>query len=80
MAVTVGHGQDGMFAIAPMLGKYSVANPHDDKKTECDPIGPWQQLNDFHALNTNQRKRTALSNCPFISHATYGRVSNLRAN
>jgi hypothetical protein len=56
MAVTVGHGQDGMFAIAPMLSKYSVANPHDDKKPECDPIGPRQQLNDFHALILTKEK------------------------
>jgi hypothetical protein len=25
-------------------------------------------LNDFHGLNTNQRKRAAPRNCPFISH------------
>jgi hypothetical protein len=63
-----------------MLGKHGIAYPHDDKKSEGNPIGPRQQLNDFHALNANQRKRTALSNCPFISHAAYGSVSTLRAN
>jgi hypothetical protein len=48
VAITVGHGQDGMFAITRMLGKQGVAYPDQQKKTERNPVGPGQYLKNFH--------------------------------
>jgi hypothetical protein len=56
VAITVGHGQNGMIAITRMLGKQGVGHPHQEKKSEGNPIGPRQHLQNFHALMLPKEK------------------------
>jgi hypothetical protein len=39
-----------------MLSKQGIADPHQYKKPKGDPIGPWQQLNDFHVWILTKEK------------------------
>jgi hypothetical protein len=39
-----------------MFGEQGVAHPHENKKSECEPIGPRQQLNDFHGAMLPKEK------------------------
>jgi hypothetical protein len=39
-----------MTVLTAVLGKRGVTHPNQHKETERKPIGPRQQLNDFHGL------------------------------